>query len=487
MPYDLVIKNGRIFSGASDFVGDLAVDGERIAALGQALHGTREIDATGKYVLPGAIDGHVHIRTERPTFRYEDDFATGTLAAAFGGTTTIVDQIQVECGRTLNDALDARLAQARGQTAVDYAFHMNIREPVPERLAEIPSIFARGITSFKWFMAIPGWCVPDDFLMRGMHAVAALGGLSIVHAENEGVIAESLRRRREAGGVPMAAFNQAYPSAAEGAAATLALAMAEVAGTRLLIYHITAREVVEALLAARRRGVRAYGEVCLAYLLFDESVYHADPVYALTFLLTPPLRDAEHQHALWQGLADGTLDIISTDHALMRPAPVEQALEIAAMFGIRVTEAERRASAWRSPDGTPRLPRLAPGGVEVRLPLAFDRGVAAGRLDVWRWVDACCVRPARIFDLHAKGRLLPGFDADVVVFDPQREVTYSTAQLHSNSDYSVYDGMTARGAVDQVFSRGRLIVDGDRFLGDLSHGRYVARTVAGREAATAAA
>ena len=216
MTYDLVIKNGRIISGGADFSGDLAVTGEKIAALGQDLPGTREIDASGKLVIPGAIDGHVHMRTERPSFCYDETFATGSVAAAFGGTTTMLDQVQAEPGLTLNEELDTRLELAEGQTAIDYAFHMNIREQTAERLAEIPSILKRGITSFKWFMAVPGWEISDEFLMRGISDVAGHGALNIVHAENAGVLKEMMRRASAEGRTSMSEFNTKYPSQTEG-------------------------------------------------------------------------------------------------------------------------------------------------------------------------------------------------------------------------------------------------------------------------------
>lgn len=477
MNYDVVIKNGRIISSGTDFIGDVAIIGEQIATLGKNFSGTKEIDATGKYVIPGAIDGHVHMRTERPSWRYDETFATGSVAAAFGGTTTMIDQVQAEYGRTLNEELDTRLSTAHAQTAIDYTFHMNIREPIPERIDEIPSIFDRGITSFKWFMAIEGWCVPDDFLLRGMYEVAAHGGLSIVHAENQGTIQELIRRIKVEGRNEAKWFNSSYPATTEGAAATLALAMAELAGGRILIFHVSCNEVVEAIRSAKARGVKAYGELGLAWALFTDDIYRGDPVSALPFLLTPPLRDADHKKSLWNGLADGTLDIVSTDHAIMKLAPEAKALELAASFGIHLTENDLRDPKWMGTDDIRRLPMLAPGGVEVRLPIMFSHGVSEGWIDIWRWVDVCCAKPAKVFDLVKKGHLLPGYDADIVIFDPNKEVTYSAKNLHSNTDYSVYEGMKIRGAVDKTISRGRIVVDGDQFLGDLDHGKFIPRAI----------
>lgn len=477
MTYDLVIKNGRIISGGADFIGDLAVTGQKIAMLGQNLSGAKEIDAAGKLVIPGAIDGHVHMRTERPSFCYDETFATGSVAAAFGGTTTMLDQVQAEFGRTLNEELDTRLGLAEGETAIDYAFHMNIREPIPERLAEIPSIIKRGITSFKWFMAVPGWHVPDDFLMRGMADVAEYGALSIVHAENQGVLSEMLRRAKAEGRTSMKEFNTKYPSAAEGAAATLALAMAEIAGGRVLIFHVSCKEVVEALRAAKARNVEAYGELCLAYVTHTDEVYHGDPVAAMPFLVTPPIRDETHRQALWQGLRQGNLDIVSTDHTVMRMVPAEQALELAAYFGLHPEIPPADESTPRDAEGNRLMPLLPPGGVEVRLPLIYSLGVRGGHISLHRWVEVCCSRPAKLFDLKTKGQLLPGYDADIVIFDPDKEHTFSVENLHSNTDYSVWEGWTTHGAVEKTISRGQVIVDGNEFVGQQDHGQFIKRSL----------
>lgn len=476
MEFDRVIRNGRIISGGADFIGDLAIQGERIAAVGTDLRGRNEIDATGRLVIPGAIDGHVHMRTERPSFCYDETFATGSVAAAFGGTTTIIDQIQVEPGTRLVDAFADRLSQGEGQSCIDFAFHMNIREELQERLDEIPAIMARGITSFKWFMAIAGWHVSDDFLMRGKLVLGDLGALSIVHAENHGALT-AMRRRRPLR--PMQDFNRNFPAATEAASIALAMAMAEVAGCRTLVYHNTCARGVEEIRRAKARGVKAFGEACLAWLTHNEEVYRGDPIEALPFLLTPPLRSKADQDALWRGLVSGDLDIVSTDHALMKRLPEEKALELAEYFGLKLEVPPTGGSTVYDAQGRRMMPMLAPGGVETRLPLVHSLGVATGLMSVHRWVELCCSTPARLFDLETKGELLPGYDADIVVFNPEAEKTYSVSNLHSNTDHTVWEGWTCKGVVEKTFSRGRLIVDGDTFLGRADHGRYVSRRVAG--------
>lgn len=474
MTYDFVIKNGRVITSGTDFIGDVAVKGEKIEALGNGLVGSNEIDAAGMLVIPGAIDGHVHIRTERPSWVYDETFSSASMAAAFGGTTTMIDQVQAEYGRTLNEELNTRLELARGQTAIDYTFHMNIREPNPERIEEIASIFDCGITNFKWFMAIDGWRVPDDFLLRGMFEVASHGGLSIIHAENFGTIEEMNRRFNKIGRTSIQEFPSRYPSQAEGAAVTLAIAMAEISGCRTLVVHNTCIEGVEAIRAAKARGVKAYGELGLAWAMFTDEVYMGDPVSALPFLLTPPIRNENHQRRLWQGLAQGDLDIVSTDHTAMWMAPKDKALAFVASFGIQIPE-DGIIPTGTDENGNPLLPMLPPGGLELRLPMIYSSGVGEGWFDVHRWVEVCCSNPAKIFNLSTKGHLLPGYDADIVIFNPDKEVIVSIENLHSNTDYSAFEGYKVRGTVEKTFSRGKVIVDGRDFVGQLDHGKFIHR------------
>lgn len=443
MEYDLVVRNGRVLGSNDDLVADVAVRGEAIAAVGHDLHGAREIDAAGCYVIPGAIDAHVHMRTNRREYVYDDTFETGSIAGAFGGVTTMIDQVQPEPGTSLADALDSRLDEARGHTVIDYAFHMNVREASAERLAEIPRIAARGVPSFKFFMTYDTYRVPDEFIFAAMLEVAALDGMAIVHAENDAVINELLRRNEAAGRTSLRDRAAARPAVMEGEAVHRALAMAEVAGAAVLIFHLTARQSVRELAAARDRGQTAFGEACLQHLLLGPEAYDV-PVMAVS----PPLREREHRDALWRGLADGVLDIVSTDHAPRR---------------------------WpRDPDGTV-VPQPGTAGIEVRLALIHTLGVRAGRLTLNEWVDRCCSRQAELFNLERKGRIAPGYDADIVIFDPERTVDLTPEVLHSNIDHTTYEGFTARGFPVTTISRGQEIVrDGD-LVGRPGHGRFLER------------
>jgi dihydropyrimidinase len=445
--HDLVVRGGRVVEAWGEVDADVAVDGERIAAVGHGLRGRRELDAGGLLVLPGAVDGHVHMRTERPVDVYDDTFATGTVAAAFGGVTAIVDQAQVEPGTPLEAGLDARLAEAAGQCTIDYGLHVNLREPSRERAAEIPAVVARGCKGIKLFMSYPTYMLPDEILLRAMQQTARLGALAIVHAENGRIVAELRRELGEDGLADPRRFPAISPPVMEGEAVHRALALARLAGTRLLVFHLTTVDAVRELRAARARGQWARGEALLHHLLVGEDVY-ADPERAPAFMGTPPLRGAEHRDALWAALADGTLDIVSTDHGPRR----------------------------RRPDAAG-VPRPQPGtsGIEVRLGLMHSAGVLEGRISRSRWVELCCTGPARLHGLAGKGRLAPGCDADIVLFDPAARLTLTAAALHSDIDHATYEGTAVTGWPVTTISRGEVIVDDGRLLGEPGRGRFLHR------------
>jgi dihydropyrimidinase len=444
--FDLVIRGGRVITASDDYVADVAVQGERIAAVGLDLQGEQVVDADGLYVLPGAIDGHVHMRTDRRHDVYDDDARSGSIAAAFGGVTTIIDQAQVPAGTTLSDGLDARLEELR-PCLIDYGVHVNLREPSRERVAEIPAIVARGFPSIKLFMNYDTYALPDEIIFAAMQEVAAANGLAIVHAENRQIIDELTRQNSAAGRSGREWHLSARPGALEGEAIHRALALANVAGARCLIFHVTAAEGVREIEAARRRGQEVYGEVLLHHLLLDAAAL-ADPLTGTALELSPPLRTEEHRAALWHGLAEHSLDIVSTDHGPRRRARDD-------------------AGALYTPPGT--------SGIEVRLALVHTYGVGTGRLSLNRWVDVCCTRPARVHGLHRKGQIRPGYDADLVLFDPRRELTLSADMLHSDIDHSTYDGFAVRGFPVSTISRGEVIIDGGELVGEVGRGRLVSR------------
>jgi dihydropyrimidinase len=445
--YDLVVKGGLVVTAGDVFVADVAITGERIAAIGRELAARREIDAHGLYVLPGAVDGHIHLTD--PTFSpyaipTADSFATASVAAAFGGVTTIVDFAQPAVGQSLIEELERRREDAEGQTVLDYGLHLNLRDPDPARLAEVPAVFDKGVPSFKLFMAYDGYRLPDPAIFRAMRAVAAEGGLAIVHAENEDVILDLEQRLGAAGKTGPRWLSTMCPAAAEGEAVHRAIVMAQLAGVRLLVFHVSCAEAVHEIGRAKARGQQVLGEATSQHLVLDESLLQSDGPHAQSLAVRPPIRDAGHREALWRGIAQTTIDIVSTDHCPRQPL-----------------EASHPAGA---------------SGIEPRLALVHTFGVRAGHIDLCRWVDACCTRPAEVFGLARKGKVLPGYDADIVLFDPEKQLVLSAETLHSPIPFSSYDGITVRGFPVTTISRGEVIVQDGAMIGAPGRGRFVERT-----------
>jgi len=441
-----VVKGGLVVTSERELVADVAIAGGRIAAIGGDLAGTHELDARGLYVLPGAVDGHVHLND--PTFPpyatlTADSFATGTRAAAFGGVTTVVDFAQPAVGQPLLEELDRRLSDAAGEAVIDYGLHLNLRDPDPVRIAEIPSVFERGVPSFKLYMAYEGYRIPDAAIFRAMLAVAGEGGLAVLHAENDDVIVELTRRLEADGKTGPRWLAAACPPEGEAEAVHRVIALARIAGARLLVFHLSCAESAREIAEAKARGQAVAGEVTSHGLVLEQSALHSGDARAQSLAVRPPIRDAGQRSALWAALADRTIDIVSSDHCPRAP----------------------RASS--QPAGV--------SGIEARLALVHHFGVGDGLIDRSRWVDACCTRPAELLGLARKGDLRPGHDADVVLFDPQKEVALSTETLHSALPFSSYEGVSVRGFPITTISRGEVIVENGVFVGAPGRGRFVER------------
>lgn len=449
MSYDLVITNGSLITAHQQLRADVAIEDERIAAIGHGLKGRRQIDASGLYVLPGAIDGHVHF--DNPTFPpYDyptaDDFATGSEAAALGGVTTVIDFAQPRPGESLIDEIQRRREDAEGQSVIDYALHLNYRDPDPARLTEIPAVFEHGVPSFKLYMAYDGYRLSDISILRAMEAIAAQRGLVIMHAENFDIVQE-MRRRLEAQGSAGPRWHTAsHPAVMEGEGIHRSLALAQLANAAILIFHVSCEQGVREIRSAKARGQAAYGEACIHHLTYTDEIYRRqDTDQIRSLMVIPPIRDEHHRQALWQAVADGALDVVATDHCPRPPLP------------------DRSAQA--------------PGasGVEVRLALMYTLGVEEGHIDLNRWVQTCCTRPAQLFGLKRKGRIAPGYDADLVLFDPEREVTLSSANLHTPLSFSSYEGITVKGCPYATLSRGEVVAEDGQVLVHRGRGRFVKR------------
>ena len=449
----LVIRHGSVVTADAVSAADVAIDGEHIAAIGQQLRGRREIDARGRYVLPGGIDGHVHLGMPIGRFTSSDDFYHGTRAAAYGGTTALVDFVETGAEETMLDALAARRAVAR-DAVIDYGLHMTIGPLDIPRLDQAAAARAAGCGSFKLYMAY-GLRLTDGELLQALEAARDTGAMPVVHAENWDVITTLIRRNLAAGRTTPHWHPRSRPAALEGEAAGRVIDIAAYVGVPLHIFHVSCAAVVERIAAAKARGLPVTGETCPQYLTLTDEVYDRPGVAGALPVCSPPLRPAADRDALWAALAGGALDAVTTDHCPFT--------------------AEEKASGL---DDFSRIPGGVPS-IESRLALVYA-GLAGGAADpgpaaLSRWVDVCATTPARIFGFAHKGRLLPGYDADVVVFDPAREFTIRPDSLHETAGWTPYDGLTLRGWPSHTISRGEVIVEEGRWQGQAGRGRFVAR------------
>lgn len=449
----LVIKNGLLITPAGPRRADLGIDGETIAAIGRGLAGETVLDAAGCYVLPGAVDQHVHLQMPLAGRVSTDDFTSGTIAAACGGTTTVIDFVTPEPEESMATALAKRRAEADGRVAVDYGLHMTIptwHAAEAARLAEVPAMVAAGCATFKIYQAYAGMMLDDVAFLRAMRAVADAGGAMVLHSET-GPLLDELRAEAVAAGRRSAIWHErTRPPALEASAIMRAAALAQIAGCPLLIFHVGAAAAVDAIAAAQAQGAPVTGETCPQYLLLNAAEHLGGPDGNL-FICAPPLRSRADQEAVWNALEQGTLDVVSTDHCPW-------------------TRAEKTQASFADvPGGVP--------SIEARPALVYHYGVKEGRLSLTRWVELCCTNPARRMGLTHKGRLAPGCDGDVVIFDPDAAYTLDVSTLHEAADWTPYAGMTLSGRPRTVLLRGEVVVNETEFVGQAGRGRFVARAV----------
>jgi dihydropyrimidinase len=458
MGFDTIITNGRVVTASDTYASDVAIGNGRIVAIGQSLppeNASRIIDAAGKYVLPGGIDVHTHLDMPFGGTTSSDDFETGTRAAAFGGTTTLIDFAIQYKGQTLRTAFDTWMQKASAKAVCDYAFHCIITELADAQLDEMNALVREGVTSFKLFMAYPGVFMLDDgSIFKALRATATNGGLVCMHAENGNAIDVIVQQALAEGKKAPKYHALTRPTTAEAEATSRAIALAEMAGAPVYIVHLSCNDALEKVREARDRGLPVYAETCPQYLYLSIENFDVPDFEGAKYVFTPPLREKWHQEKLWNGLKSDHLQVVSTDHC---PFCFKEQKELG------------RNDFTKIPNGGP--------GVEHRMSLIYSGGVAAGRFSVNRFVELVCTTPAKLFGLYPrKGTIAVGSDADLVIFDPNRKHTISAKTHHMRVDYSMFEGIQVMGMPVTVLSRGRVVVESDKFLGRAGAGEFVKRS-----------
>ncbi len=449
--FDLVIANGTLVTAEATLQADLGISGERIAAIGTRLAGKETIDALGMLVLPGAVDEHVHLQMPVGDCVSSDDFYTGTVAAACGGTTTIIDFADPKPGQLLVESLAQRRDEADGKVVVDYGLHMTLSRADDAILAQVPDSIKAGSASFKLYMAYDRLRLDDGGLLLALAALRKHGGRALVHAENHHAIVYLTAQALAEGRTGPQNHPLTRPAVMEAEAINRLLSLAGVTGTSLVLAHLSCALGLEVVRAARQRGQTVWVETCPQYLLLDEKEYLRPGFEGAKFVMAPPPRTETDRTALWAGLAAGEVNTVATDHC---------------PFFYETQKVRGREDFSRIPGGAP--------GIETRLALTYTHGVRTGRLAPERWVQVCCTEPARRFGLAPrKGTLAVGADADIVVFDPERRVTLSHESLHQNVDYCPYEGWEVQGYPVMVLSRGEIIVRQGQPVATAGRGRFL--------------
>ncbi len=453
--YDFVLRNCRVVDVSGLQECDIAVDGGKIVKLAKSIEDVadRVIDCTGKLVIPGAIDGHVHFEMEYgPGIRTADDFRTGTESAAAGGVTSVIDFVTPSRGQSLVEAFEERLRAAKDKAVIDFGLHVCVLEVNGQRMAELRHLVEeKGVASVKVFTAYRarGLMIDDGSLVKLSKELASMDVLMLCHCENEEMIARATEELAFEGKTEVAYYESSRPDYAEAEAVNRIGFISTLTGVEFLVVHISSAAALSSLRTLKRSGIRARGETCPHYLVFTKEVYRTEkgPLY----VMAPPLRTEIDREALWRGISDGTIDVVGSDHAPYLAA-----------------------HKFRSRDF-----REIPGGVqgtEVILPLLYSEGVRRGLIGPERLVELTSYNPSRIYGLsHRKGRIAVGWDADVVVLDPSRRVRLGRDVLHSALDHSIYEGIEVTGYPVVTLARGEVVAEDGQVTGKPGRGEYLHR------------
>ncbi|MCU0238169.1 MAG: dihydropyrimidinase [Pyrinomonadaceae bacterium] len=450
-----LIKNGRIVTAVDDYHADILIEEGEVSVIGKTLEveADKVIDASGKLVIPGGIDPHTHMELPFGGTSSSDDFFTGTRAAAFGGTTTIIDFAVQNKGESMLKGVDTWHQKAQGKAVIDYGFHLITTDFEDKNKAEMFKLIDEGITSFKLFMAYPGVFLSDDAtIYRAMSAAGERGGLVCMHAENGIVINEIIKKFKAEGRLAPKYHALSRPTIAEAEGVHRAIALAEMAETPVYIVHLSCSDALNQVRQARDRGIPAFAETCPQYLFLSIDDY-GDGWDGAKYVMTPPLRE-KHNHAdLWKGLKMDDLQCIATDHC---PFCMKDQKEL-------------------GKDDFSLIPNGAPG-VEYRMELIYNGGVVENRISLNRFVELTSTAAAKLFGMFPKkGTIAVGSDADIVIFDTEKEHTFTLENQHMNVDYCTYEGKKIKGKVETVLSRGRVVIENGECLVEKGSGEFIKR------------
>ncbi len=457
MTLDLVITGGTIATATDTFRADIGIRGGRIAAIGEGLSAPDTIDATGQLVLPGGIEAHCHIAQESASgLMTADDYETGSISAAFGGNSSFIPFAAQQRGQSVADTIALYDSRATGKSVIDYSYHLIITDPTEQAVTtDLPAAFTRGITSFKVFMTYPLLAVDDTQFLAVLACAAEHGALTMVHAENMGIIAKATADLLAAGKTAPKYHAPSHPPLAEIEAINRAICLARTADAPLLIVHVSTPEGAALVREARAAGQPIYGETCPQYLFLTADDIDRPGYEGAKYVCSPPLRDEATQQALWRAIETESLSLVSSDHA---PYRYDDTGKFAA-----------------SP--APTFAQIANGmpGIELRLPMLFSAGVRTGRITLNQFVAYAATNAARLYGMPRKGTIAIGADADIAIWNPDETRVVRHADLHDAMDYTPYEGMGVTGWPVTVLNRGRRIVENGALLAKPGDGAFVVR------------